>query len=180
MIMERGAVLTLRTLVMALLSVTLLGCAPNDMQDLTDYIEQVKSKKKGRIEPLPEIKQIETYVYEAEGLRDPFSPGEAEGPDLVQASNNGIAPDPLRRKEELEAFPLDSIRMVGTLEQKDSIWGLVTTSEGTIFRVRPGNYMGQNNGQITRVSEEIIELTEIVSDGQGGYRERQASVALNE
>jgi type IV pilus assembly protein PilP len=150
------------------------------MQDLRDYLADVKSREKGRIEPLPEIKQIETYVYAAGDRRDPFSPSVSGSTEVAQVLQNGLAPDPLRRKEELEGFPLDSIRMVGTLEQKDSIWGLVTTADGTIFRVKPGNYMGQNNGQITRVSEEQIELTEIVSDGQGGYRERLASLAVNE
>ncbi len=175
-----GRAFALWPLSLVVLGAVLTGCVGDDMQDLRAYLAEVKSRERGRIEPLPEIKQIETYVYSAGDRRDPFTPAVSGSPEATQTAATGIAPDPLRRKEELESFPLDSIRMVGTLEQKESMWGLVTTKDGTIFRVKPGNYMGQNNGQITRISEEQIELTEIVSDGQGGYRERQASLAVNE
>ena len=178
--MSGGRAFALWPLSLVFLSVMLTGCGGDNMQDLRDYVADVKTRKKGRIEPLPEIKQIETYVYSAGDRRDPFTSSESGSTEVAQTVVNGLAPDPLRRKEELEGFALDSIRMVGTLEQKDSIWGLVTTKDGTIFRVKPGNYMGRNNGQITRISEEQIELTEIVSDGRGGYRERQASLAVNE
>ena len=175
-----GRAFSLWPLSLVFLGVALTGCVGDDMQDLRDYLADVKARQKGRIEPLPEIKQIETYVYAAGDRRDPFTQSAGGSADVEPITGSGIKPDKLRRKEELEGFALDSIRMVGTLEQKESIWGLVTTADGTIFRVKPGNYMGQNNGQITRVSEEQIELTEIVSDGQGGYRERQASLAVNE
>ncbi len=178
--MSRGRAFTLWPLPVVLLGVVLTGCVGDNMRDLRDYVAEVKARKKGRIEPLPEIKQIETFVYAAAGRRDPFTPSGRGATEPTDAPGDGPAPIKDRRKEELEAFPLDSIRMVGTLEQKDSIWGLVTTKDGTIFRVKPGNYMGQNHGQITRISEEQIELTEIVADGHGGYRERQASLAVNE
>lgn len=163
-----------------LVGLVLGGCAGDKMADLRQYLDEVKGRKKGRIEPLPEIKQIETYVYSADDLRDPFTASVASGAQVSATTGNGVVPDPTRRKEELEAFPLDSIRMVGTLEQETDIWALVTTKNGTIFRVKPGNYMGQNNGQIIRISIDKIEMTEIIPDGQGGYRERAASLALNE
>jgi len=156
------------------------GCANQDMSDLQTYVARVKARDPGQIEPLPEIKQIETYVYEAGERRSPFRRGRREAEESNAQAANGIAPDPLRRKEELEQFPLDAIRMVGTVEMKEDLWALTRTKEGTLFRVKPGNYMGLNHGQITLITEDRVELTEIVRDGLGGWQERQASVALSE
>jgi type IV pilus assembly protein PilP len=156
------------------------GCAKQEMGDLQQFVERVKQREPGQIEPLPEIKQIETYVYEADERRSPFKLGSRSVEETLAQPSNGIAPDPLRRKEELEQYPLDSIRMVGTLDQQEENWGLLIIKDGTLFRVRAGNYLGQNHGQITRISEERIQLTEIVPDGQGGWQERQASIALKE
>jgi len=113
-------------------------------------------------------------------LLDPFLADEGEEEEVQELADDGLRPDLLRRKEELEAFPLDSIRMVGTLQQQDIIWGLIVSKDGTIYRVRPGNYLGQNHGQITSIQENKIELNEIVPDGRGRYTERQASLALSE
>ncbi len=158
----------------------LVGCADHDLTDLHQYAERVKAREPRQIEPLPQLKQIETYVYEAGERRTPFGlGGESMEEDLVQPTS-GVAPDLLRRKEELEQVPLDSLRMVGSLEQEETMWALVANRDGTLFRVHAGNYMGQNHGQITRVSEDQIALTEIVPDGTNGWQERQASVALSE
>jgi type IV pilus assembly protein PilP len=83
-----------------------------------------------------------------------------------------------RSREFLEQFPLDTLRMVGTLSQGDTAYGLVQTSDGLIHRVVPGNYMGQNDGRITNINDSEIELIEIISDGIGGYVERDAAVGL--
>jgi type IV pilus assembly protein PilP len=163
-----------------ILLVFLNGCASPDIDELRQYVDAKKAEPPGRIEPLPEIKQITTFVYEADGRRDPFLPTEAGEEAGSAIANTGISPDFNRRKEELESYALDSIRMVGTLEQLGVTWGLVKTKEGTIHRVKPGNYMGQNHGRIIQVSEDKIELSEIVQDGTGGYIERQASLALAE
>ena len=165
-----------------LLSTALLGgCLQSDNGDLMLYIDEVKARKEGRIEPLPEIKQIETFVYNRLEDRDPFLQIDQGGEEEQERIDNGISPDFNRRKEELENFSLDSLRMVGTLEQVDDVmWALIRTNDNTIYRVKAGNYLGQNHGHITRIGESKIELTEIVSDGQGGYREREASLALKE
>ncbi len=92
---------------------------------------------------------------------------------------NGIQPDFNRRKEELESYALDTLRMVGILEQSGITWGLVKTKEGTIHRVKSGNYMGQNHGRIMQISEDKIEVSEIIQDGSGGYSERQASLCFD-
>ncbi len=164
----------------SLLLVLLAGCSSSGMQDLRQYIEQVKSRAPGRIKPLPEVQPIETFVYNPGGRRDPFKPAEQTTTQALPAPGSGIAPDPMRRKEELESYPLDSLRMVGTLDKRGTKWALITTQDGTIYRVKEGNHMGQNNGRITRITEDRVELTEIVPDGAGGYRERQAVVALSE
>jgi type IV pilus assembly protein PilP len=165
----------------ALLVVTgLIGCANPELQDLERFVAEKKAESPGRIEPIPEIKQIETFLYEYQGRRDPFMPMEQKVTQGVSLVENGIQPIPDRRKEELESFALDSMRMVGLLEQTGIAWGLVRTKEGTIHRVKSGNHMGQNHGRIMLISEEKIELTEIIQDGSGGYSERQASLALTE
>jgi len=156
------------------------GCANRSISDLETYVAGVKKREPSQIEPLPEIKQIETYVYRASERRSPFSPG-GQGPqqEMIEETG-GIAPDPLRRKEELENYSLDTIRMVGTLQQQEQMSALVRIQDGTLFRIVPGNYLGQNHGQITRITEERMELTEIVSNGMGGWQERQAAIALSE
>jgi type IV pilus assembly protein PilP len=161
-------------------AVSLLSACSSGMSDLEAFVAEVKARKPGRIEPLPEIKPIETFTYVAADRRDPFLPERPKEERQQQLAGDGISPDFNRRKEELEAFSLDSIRMVGTLEQQETTWGLVKTKDGIIHRVKAGNYMGQNHGQITQISEDKIELTEIIPNQRGGYQERQASVALSE
>lgn len=156
------------------------GCGGEKMSDLEDYVRSVLARPPGPIEPLPEIKPVETFVYEPGDRRDPFRPDAASAPEEAVASDNGLAPDPLRRKEELESFPLDSLRMVGTLELEGLRWGLIRTKEGILHRVKVGNYLGQNNGQITSIGNDAIQLTEIVSDAPGQWRERAATVALTQ
>ena len=167
------------TLVM-LPALLLMACGGNTMTDLRNYVQKVKEREPGPVEPLPEIKQIATFVYEPGERRNPFvmdiDTEAAEAPQV----DGGVAPDPRRRKEELEHFPLDSLSMVGTLEQDRTTWALITTKEGILHRVQVGNYLGKNNGQIIRIDEDAIQLTEIVSDGNGYWRERQASVALSQ
>jgi type IV pilus assembly protein PilP len=158
----------------------LAGCSSANIDELQTYVDAKKAEPPGRIEPLPEIKQISTYFYDAVGRRDPFVPSEGEEQQQAGVAESGIRPIENRRKEELESYALDSIRMVGILEQQGMTWGLVKTKEGTIHRVTTGNYMGQNHGRIVLITEDKIELTEIVQDGRGGYSERQASLVLAE
>ncbi len=155
-----------------------LGACGGDMDDLDQYINSVKATPGGRIDPLPEITPYEvfTYVADAEGLRSPFVPDSPQAAAGIAAG--GTRPDPERSREFLEQFPLDTLRMVGTLQLGETQFGLVQTSDGLIHRVIPGNYMGQNDGRIVVVSESEIELVEIISDGIGGYLEREAAVGL--
>lgn len=172
------ASLMIKNALIAVLSAGMLAACGGDMDDLDQYINEIKARPGGRIEPLPEITPYEvfTYVADAQGMRSPFVP------DTPQASGStgGARPDLDRSREYLESFPLDSLGMVGTLYIGDTMYGLVQTSDGLIHRVVPGNYMGQNDGRISGISESEITLVEIISDGIGGYIERDAAVGLSD
>ncbi|CAG7856740.1 hypothetical protein MCAMS1_01342 [biofilm metagenome] len=169
-------------LLTALSLAILSGCGDDGFSDLQQYINQVKARPKSTIEPLPEPKPIEPFVFKPEGLRDPFKAisETQESEDSQIAIGNGIKPDFTRRKEELEAYPLDALRMVGTIVKKGNLWGLIKASDKTIYRVQTGNHMGKNYGRIIRIMNDKIELMEIVPDKPGSWREQQTSLALTE
>ncbi|MEN0044986.1 MAG: pilus assembly protein PilP [Pseudomonadota bacterium] len=158
-------------------TLTLSGCG-GDMDDLERYIDQVKSRPGKRPDPLPEIKPYETFTYiaDAEGLRSPFEP---DTPAAASGGESGgVRPDTTRSREYLEEFPLDSFDMVGTLTLGGNTFGLLRAQDGLVHRVLPGNYIGQNEGRISAISESEIQLIEIVSNGIGGYIERDVAIAL--
>lgn len=167
---------------MGLLSLALVACSGDKMDDLRAYVEATKAKPGGRVEPIPEVKPFESFVYQVAGRKSPFEPWTANtsGSRKNAVPGTGPAPDDNRRKEALESFPLDTLRMVGTLAQKDGMWAIVKAPDGLVYRVTRNNYMGQNHGRVTRVSEDRIDLTEIIPDGLGGWQERQAGLALAE
>jgi len=158
------------------------GCGGDDFSDINKYIQEVKARPRGAIEPLPETKVVETFVFKPDGLRDPFRQIEKsiDENNVDLSGVSGIKPDTERRKEELEAYPLDSLRMMGTLRDQKGLWGLVKAKDGTIHSVQVGNHMGQNYGKIVRILEDKIELMEIVPDKPGSWREQQATLALAE
>lgn len=166
--------------ILAVLLSVMTGCGGDDVSDLTKFIQDVKARPKTPIEPLPEIKVVESFIFKPDGLRDPFRPMERKDDDtsIDMSGINGIKPDTERRKEELEAYPLDTLRMVGTLRNEKGLWGLVRARDGTIHRVQVGNHMGQNYGKILRILDDKIELMEIVPDKPGTWREQQSSLAL--
>lgn len=165
---------------MMLLIVVLAGCVSEEFDDLKSYISQVKSKPAAPIEPMPIIKSYEAFNYVAEGLRNPFE--KLDEPQAIETMANaeGPGPDLEREKEELEAYPLDTLRMVGTLSKEGELWGLVKANDGVIHRVQSGNYLGQNFGKIVGVQDQQIELAEWVATTAGKWREREASLALVE
>ena len=176
--MKNASLIVRNTLILITMSLGLAACG-SDMDDLDEYIDEVKRKPGGRIDPLPEITPYEvfTYVADAESVRSPFVP---DTPQASGSSVGGTRPDPNRSIEFLEGFPLDSLRMVGTLDISETMYALVQTSDGLIHRVIPGNYMGQNYGRITGISQSEVELVEIISDGIGGYIERDAAISLSD
>jgi type IV pilus assembly protein PilP len=164
------------------LSLMLAACGNEDLTDLDVYMRGVKSRPKGQIEPLPDIKVIEPFVFKSDGLRDPFKPmmHPEQTQDPTAGVGGGLRPDVSRRKEELEAFPLDGLKMVGTVTKNAKLWGLIKASDNTVHRVQAGNFMGKNYGKIIRVSPDGIELLEIVPDRPGTWREQQTTLSLVE
>ena len=166
----------LRSTGLVLLLLALVGCG-RGTADLETSVAEVKSRPGPPLDPLPVMQQFETFEYAAQGLRDPFSLADDE---RTSGSGSGPRPDPDRRKEALEAFPLDSLDMVGTLGAPGALTGLIMDPDRVIHRVQLGNYLGQNDGRIMAIHEDRIELVELVSDGSGGWIERDATVALDD
>jgi len=155
------------------LIVGLAACSSAD-DELTRFIEETKHEAGGRVESLPEVKPYETFIYAAADQRSPFMPS---GPGN---NSQGLRPDAKRNREFLEKFPLDTLKMVGTLRLGDRMYGLVQTKDGLVHRVTAGNYLGQADGKIAEITPAKISLTEIVPDGVGGYIERPAALGLNQ
>jgi type IV pilus assembly protein PilP len=149
------------------------GCS-GGQSDLQKWIDTTKKKPGGRIQPLPEVKPYETYVYAAANLRSPFQP---QGPNSANGQAN-LRPSSRRNREFLEGFSLDTLRMVGTFKVGSNFYGLVQSKDGLVHKVQPGNYLGQNDGKVTEITGGRISLVEIIPDGLGGYIERPASLAL--
>jgi type IV pilus assembly protein PilP len=177
--LTRTAILT-RVLTVAALAAALGACG-RGQNDLRAYIDEVKARPGGRIEPLPQIEPPPSFAYVAGDRRSPFLPDTpqqrvANSPDAVEG------PDPNRPREFLEQFPLDTLTMVGTLASpaRNSNFGLVQTADGRIHRVTVGNHMGQNYGRIMSITDSEIQLVEIISDGLGGYLERPAAIGLTD
>ncbi|MBS0569308.1 MAG: pilus assembly protein PilP [Proteobacteria bacterium] len=166
-----------RALMLAATLAAIAGCT-GGKNDLQQWVAQEKAKKGTPVAPLPVLKTFETFVYQDQDKRDPFGPSLEEQRE-AQASANGPMPDKHPR-EQLESYPLDSLKMVGTIGTGTTIEGLIKDPDGVIHRVHVNNYMGQNNGKITAVAEDHIDLVELIPNGSGGWMKRQASVALGE
>jgi type IV pilus assembly protein PilP len=167
-----------------LLPITMLGvlagCSGEEHGDLKQELAVLTKDVRGRVDPLPQVKPYEPVPYTSEGQIDPFRPerievAKAGGPPSLK----GRAPDTTRPKEPLEAFPLESIQMLGTITQNRETFALVKAGTN-LYRVKRGNYMGQNFGVITTIDESQIALKEIVQDGTGEWVERVSSLQLVE
>ena len=179
----------LTTLIILVSTLALSGCVSRDISDLETYTQEVLTRPGGRIQPLPEIKPYEAYAYAAgkQDARDPFEPfyQKREAEEVVQQDNVGLTKEmeaeiKNRNREELEQFELDSLRMVGTIENSDDNWAIVNDPGNVVHRVRVGNYLGRNIGKIVNIFEDRIELREIVQDSSGRWEERQAAIVLVE
>ena len=152
-----------------------VGHSPNDPSDLAKWAKETRAKPGPPLQPLPPITPFATFDYDAQGLRDPFDI------ELAAAgiSANGPHPDSARRKQPLEHYPLDALKMVGTIGKGAGIVALVMTPDKVTYRVGPGMYIGQSEGRVTSVGETRIDIVELTPDGAGGWLQRPASIALN-
>lgn len=170
-----------RTSLLAMTVLAFAGCTrgtdstPGNAPNLVKWVADVKARPAPALDPLPVMQQFETFEYAAQNLRDPFSNAFSD-----QSGGSGPRPDPNRPRQALEQFPLDSLDMVGTIGGGAGMIGLVMAPDKVTYRVRPGVYLGQNDGRVTAVHEDRIELVELVPDGAGGWLERPASVALED
>ncbi len=162
-------------LLIAASATALSGCS-QDNSDLYAFIEQTKNSSVGSVRPLPQFQPYESFTYAAHDLRDPFVASiELEEQQSVA---DGPSPDKRRPRQPLEAFPLDTLAMVGIMEQQDNQWALIKDPQNVVHRVQLGNYMGRNEGRVVEIDESGIRLIEIVPDGIGGYIEREAAIAI--
>jgi type IV pilus assembly protein PilP len=180
-----AAASVVRVAILCAASIALSGCIDRDMSDLESYEQKILARKGSRIDELPPIEPYEIHIYASTDGSDPFEAfyKESRTPaeDTEDGKNrSGLRPNEDRNPEELEGYSLDSLRMMGTVELNAELWGILRSPDGTIHRVQVGNYIGRNHGKIISISEESIDLNEIVDDGQGGYQERSAAVALAE
>jgi type IV pilus assembly protein PilP len=165
------------------LSLLALGaCGGEEHGDLKQELAQASKDFRGRVDPLPPVKPYEPVPYTAEGQVDPFRP---ERIDVAQArgstpgSDKRLEAEKARPKEPLEAFPLESIQMLGTITQKKETFALVKAGPN-LYRVRKGNYMGQNFGVVTGIDESQISLKELIQDSGGEWVERDSALQLVE
>ena len=167
-----------RIFIPILLCTGLASCGGESYSDLRQFVKESENLPHGRIPPLPDVKPYEPFTYDAYNLVDPFKPRKIEPPKTL--AGGGIQPDLARRKEPLEAYPLENLRMVGTLQQNKATFALVKSPDNNLFRVKSGNYLGQNFGLITEISESTIKLKEIVQDSGGDWTERVSTLTLAE
>ena len=166
-------------LILIPLCAALFGCS-DDGDDLQAYIAEVKGRTSRAIEPLPQIKQYDAFTYAPGERRDPFETSLITSEQRANSEGSGIRPDFNRNKEPLEEFPMDSLRMVGTIQLQSRMYALIKAPDKVIHRIALGDHMGQNYGKVTKVSEAEIEMIEIIPDGFGGWMQRPASLALAE
>ena len=171
-----------RGLVLAILSGLLLSSCGGEMNDLTVYIEDVKQRQADPITPIPPVKTYSPYAYEGQTGRDPFRPSTSEGNDDEgpNSTSNGPRPDASRAKEYLERFELDTLSMVGTLAMDENHWGLIRDPDGVVHRISVDNFIGRNHGRVTSIRETQLGLSELITDGLGGWLVRDASITVGE
>lgn len=168
----------------ALAVMPILGCAPSGEDELRQWMADERAQTKPRVTPLTEPKQFTPQPYTAESGMDPFNPlklTQALRRDSAQVASNAalIAPEMARRKEPLEAFPLDTMAMVGSLNKADKPTALLKV-DNLLYQVQVGDHLGQNYGRITKITETALQLREIVQDATGDWIERNASLELQE
>lgn len=169
----------MRTGIICVISVALLSaCGSGEFQDLKTFVNQSGNGLRGKVDPLPQVAPYEPFAYTAFDLPNPFAPRKKES---VRAGGSGPSPDLDRKREALEAFPLESLKMVGSLERSNNHWAVIKTPDHNLYRVHSGNYMGQNFGKITQVSDAQVTLQELIQDTTtGSWSERTSTLQLLE
>ena len=169
-----------RALLVALSLAALAACT-GEQEELTQWMEQQKREVKPSVEPLSPPKKFNPQAYSALSGVDPFSTQKLTVALKQEARqpNSMLAAEINRRKEALEAYPLDSMSMVGSVMKQGQPYALLKV-DNLLYQVKVGDYLGQNYGKITKITETDISLREIVQDAAGEWIERGASLQLQE
>lgn len=173
---KTGSFNVAKLLLVSLVAGGLSACG-QDMSDLTRYVDEVKARPAAPIEPIPVIKPYVRFIYPGHDL-DPFD-ASVLAPDENRPVENSVMIDKNRIPEFLEKFPLDSLKMVGTVVKEEQLWALIRVPGGSVHRVKEGNYMGRNHGRILEIKDASIMLSEIVENGFGGYEKRENELAIS-
>ena len=162
-------------LVLLIISLMMMACSQNSYSDLEAFIKDAGNGLHGQIDPVPEVKPYKHFAYQAFDIPNPFLPRKS---DQAQSIMSGIQPDLNRQKEVLESYPLESLSMVGSLQREELIFALIKSPDGTLHRVKKGNYLGQNFGRIDHISESEVKLVEIVQGGVNEWTEQVSAHIL--
>jgi type IV pilus assembly protein PilP len=165
-------------LIGALACVALVACSGEEHSDLRQFVRDSDNMPRGRIPPLPEVKPYEPFEYAAFELVDPFVPRKIE--PQRSAKPDPRLPDPNRRKGPLEAFPLENLKMVGSLSQKKEYYALIKTPDNNLYRVRTGDFMGQNFGRVIDITESSVKLKELIQDSGNDWKEEERLLLLQD
>lgn len=166
-------------LTIALACLALASCGGEQHSDLRQFVKDSDSMPRGRIPSLPEVKPYEPFEYAAFDLTDPFVPRKIEAPK-TSSIPGALQPPPNHRKGPLEAFPLENLKMVGTLQQHKSVYALIKTPDNNLYRVKTGDFMGQNFGRIIDINESALKLKELVQDSGSEWKEEERTLLLQE
>lgn len=163
-----------------LAALLLAGCEGGEQRELQAELDGLTKDLRGKVPALPVVKPYEPVAYQAFDLPDPFGPAKiALATKSKTGKGSGLQPDLDRPREPLESYALESLKMVGTLNQHDQTYALVR-ADASLYRVRPGNHVGQNFGLITHIDDNAITIKELVQDASGDWTERESSLQLQE
>src|ERR1035437_1596196 len=166
----------MRKIAVALMGLVMVACSGGDNQDLRQWMSEAGKDIKGKIPPLPQVKPYEPVPYDAGNLIDPFKPAKI-GPEQKKNAGGGLQPDMNRPREPLEAYPLESLKYVGVMTKKNASYAIIQV-DGALYQVRVGNYMGQNFGVITKITESDVTLKELTQDSAGDWVEKASTLSL--
>jgi type IV pilus assembly protein PilP len=166
-------------LAIALACLALAACGGEQHSDLRQWVQESDNIPRGRIPPLPVVHPYEPFEYAAFDLIDPFVPRKIEAPK-PQGIPGALQPPKDHRKGPLEAFPLENLKMVGTLQQRNNVFALIKTPDNNLYRVKTGDFMGQNFGRITDINESALKLKELIQDGGNEWKEEERTLLLQE
>ena len=171
-----------RLALLCMVCFALQACQSSELSDLQEFVATAYQDKKPEIESLPEIQPYKGFEYSATEENDPFSVGNIAASHAAESSASGVGPEQNRRREPLEEYPLDALKLVGTMEQEITPWVIVQTSEGTAHRATVGNYMGQNEGKIKqiRLDEQAVVLVELVRNSAGRWVTREVEITIDD